>query len=173
MSKEDAILIIGLGNPILGDDGIGWVIAEELEKQVKKSPELFNEEFIFKFLSLGGLSLMENLEGFSKVFLIDSIHSGSYPKGTILSLPLSSLPNLSSGHSTAVHDTSLATALEVGRMMNIVLPNEIWVIAIETEEVYTFSEDISAELTEAIPKAMEIIKSIFVTGILQEQVIKP
>jgi hydrogenase maturation protease len=173
MSKEDITLIIGLGNPILGDDGIGWVIAEELEKKIEESPELFNGEFEFKFLSLGGLSLMENLVGFSKVFLFDSIHSGSYPKGTIFSLPLSGLPNLSSGHSTAVHDTSLANALEVGRMIDLILPNEIWVIGIETDEIYTFSEDISVELTEAIPKVMKIIESIFVTGILQEQVIKP
>ena len=27
-------LIIGLGNPILGDDGVGWVVAEAVAKRL-------------------------------------------------------------------------------------------------------------------------------------------
>ena len=173
MSKENISLIIGLGNPILGDDGIGWVIAEEVKKIINESPELLQGEYEIIFLSLGGLSLMEQMEGYSKVFVIDSIHSGSYPKGTIFSLPLSRLPNLSSGHSTAAHDTSLANALKLGKMMDIVLPEEVWVFALETDEIYTFSEDISAELTSVIPSALDIIKSILMDEKPQEQIIEP
>ena len=29
-------LIVGLGNPILGDDGIGWKVAEEVCKNLPK-----------------------------------------------------------------------------------------------------------------------------------------
>ena len=173
MSKENTTLIIGLGNPILGDDGIGWVIAEEVKKKVKESPELSLDEYDFMFLSLGGLSLMEQMEGYSNVLIIDSIHTGTNPNGTIFSLPLSRLPNLSSGHSTAVHDTSLANALKMGKMMNFILPEEVWIIAIETDEVYTFSEEISKVVSGIIPKTLEIIIDSLGKKESQEQIIIP
>ena len=94
MSNENTTLIIGLGNPILGDDGIGWVVAEDIQKKIEESPELFKGEHEFMFLSLGGLSLMEQMVGYSNVVIIDSIHTGTHPNGTIFSLPLSKLPNL-------------------------------------------------------------------------------
>ncbi|MFH2039158.1 MAG: hypothetical protein ABIJ65_06955, partial [Chloroflexota bacterium] len=59
---ENKTLIIGLGNPILGDDGVGWVIAQNLKDQLDGNPSLE-----FEFLSLGGLSLMERLTGYHKV----------------------------------------------------------------------------------------------------------
>jgi len=172
MSKKNTTLIIGLGNPILGDDGVGWVVAEEIKKIINESPELFEGEIEFIFLSLGGLSLMEQMEGYSNVLIIDSIHTGTNPNGTIFSLPLSRLPNLSSGHSTAVHDTSLANALEIGKMMNIVLPDEVWILAIETDEIYDFSEKITEVVTKSIPKTIEIIHTILIDEVRQEQIIK-
>lgn len=172
MPSNNKTLIIGLGNPILGDDGIGWVIAEEVQKLISESPEDESHDYEIMFLSLGGLSLMEHMEGFTKVFLFDSIHTGSYPNGTVFSLPLSKLPNLSSGHSTALHDTSLANALEMGKMMGLVLPDEVWVVAIETDQVYTFSEELSGFATSSITTALETLKNLLFKGDFQEKIIE-
>jgi Ni,Fe-hydrogenase maturation factor len=58
-------LVIGLGNPILGDDGVGWKVAEEVRKQMSPSPigrgVRGEGEVDVDFLSLGGISLMEHL----------------------------------------------------------------------------------------------------------------
>lgn len=172
MSKENITLIIGLGNPILGDDGVGWVVAENIQENIKKHPEIFKGEFEIKFLSLGGLSLMEQIEGFTEVIIIDSIHTGTNPNGTVISLPLSKLPNLSSGHSTAVHDTSLASALEVGRLMNMVLPDEVWVVAVETDEIFTFSEELSEFAIKGAVEATKIVQNLLTIG-PKEQLIIP
>ena len=154
---DNKTLIIGLGNPILGDDGVGWVIAQNLNNQLAADPSLE-----FEFLSLGGLSLMERLTGYPKVILIDALSSGKHPKGKVVSFPLSEVPDLTSGHTSSAHDTSLRNALVLGRSMGIDLPKDedIIIVAIEAENVYDFSEELSPVVAAAIPEAENLVLNI-------------
>jgi hydrogenase maturation protease len=54
-------IVIGLGNPILGDDGVGWQIAQQVEQQSDFPPDVEVD-----CLALGGISLMERLIGYQK-----------------------------------------------------------------------------------------------------------
>jgi hydrogenase maturation protease len=154
---DNKTLIIGLGNPILGDDGVGWVIAQNLKTQLAADTSLE-----FEFLSLGGLSLMERLTGYTKVRLIDALSSGKHPKGKVVSFPLSEVPDLTSGHTSSAHDTSLRNALILGRSMGIDLPKdeEVIIVAIEAENVYDFSEDLSPMVADAVPEAVNLVIDI-------------
>jgi hydrogenase maturation protease len=169
----DRTLVIGLGNPILGDDGVGWRIAQEVESHLAQNGLLDELRLEFKYLSLGGLSLMEQMVGYREVLVVDSIVSGQNPIGTLYSLPLSRLPNLSSGHSTAIHDTSLQTALEVGRKIDLLLPEDVWVVAIETEHVYDFTEDLSLSVSDVVPVAAGLIVEMLKAGDRIEKLIRP
>jgi Ni,Fe-hydrogenase maturation factor len=53
--QSEKTLVIGLGNPILGDDGVGWVVAREVEDRLPQMDHPVEVDC----LSLGGLSLME------------------------------------------------------------------------------------------------------------------
>ncbi|MBI4730720.1 MAG: hydrogenase maturation protease [Chloroflexi bacterium] len=147
-------LIIGLGNPILGDDGVGWRVAEEVANLTAGRTEVRVECF-----ALGGLSLMEQLTGCKRAILIDSIYTGTKPIGTVSLFPLADLPDSTSGHTTAVHDTSLRNALSIGRSMNITLPKDedVKVVAIEAEAVYDFSEQLTRPVEAAVPLAVEAV----------------
>ncbi len=147
-------LVLGLGNPILGDDGVGWRVAEEIARKTADRPEVEVD-----CVSLGGLSLMERVTGCERVILVDSIFTGKKPIGTVSLFPLNELPDLSSGHTTAVHDTSLRNALHVGRSMEIPLPRdeEVLIVAIEAENVYDFSETLSPPVEAAVPQAVEAV----------------
>jgi hydrogenase maturation protease len=144
-------LVIGLGNPILGDDGVGWRVVEEIARKTAHRPEVEVD-----CVSLGGLSLMERLTGYEHVILVDSIFTGEKPIGTISQFALSDLPDLTAGHSASVHDTSLHNALNVGRSMDIPLPRDedVVIIAIEAENVYDFSETLSPPVEAAVPQAV-------------------
>ena len=144
-------LIIGLGNPILGDDGVGWVVADALKEKGAKG-EIIR-------LSLGGLSLMEHISGYERVILIDSMQTGKHPLGTVSIFPLTNLPNPFSGHSASAHDTSLLTALDTGRRLDIPLPTNknITVVAIEAQNVYDFSEELSEAVENAVPIAVQMV----------------
>jgi hydrogenase maturation protease len=147
-------LIIGLGNPILGDDGVGWSVAEAVAKRIKEKSEVEVSCY-----ALGGLSLMEHMTGYERVILIDSLHSHQNPIGTVQVFPLSDLSDPVSGHTTAVHDTSLRNALRIGRNMGIPLPEDekVTVVAIEAERVYDFSEQLSPPVEDAVPEAVEAV----------------
>ena len=170
MNTSDKTLVIGLGNPILGDDGVGWRVVEQVEIRLMIDDSFGNKEIEFDYLSLGGLSLMERMEGYRDVVVVDSIMTGSKPNGTIYSLPLSKLPNLQAGHTTAIHDASLATALELGRQMGLELPDDIWVVAIEAEYVYDFSDRLSPEIEMAVPQAVKLVTEVLQKVIREEKI---
>jgi hydrogenase maturation protease len=153
------ILIVGLGNPILGDDGVGWVVAHEVEACLHK--EGINIEV--DYLSLGGLSLMERLVGYEKVILIDSLTTGKHPQGTVIIFTLEDLVDLTSGHTAAAHDTSLKTALATGRQLGADLPHDkdIHVVAIESRHVYDIQEGLTPAIAAAVPNAVEQVLELF------------
>jgi len=72
-------------------------------------------------------------------------------------LPLEALTNPSAGHSTAAHDASLMTALEMGRKMGLALPESVTVVAVEAKNVYDFSEELSPAVAAAVPAAVQAV----------------
>jgi hydrogenase maturation protease len=143
-------LVIGLGNPILGDDGVGWRVAEEIARRTPNQPDIEVD-----YVSLGGLSLMERLTGYERVILVDSMFTGKNPVGTVSQFVLSDIPDLTTGHSASAHDTSLHNALKVGRNMDIPLPRDedVLFVAIEAENVYDFSDTLSPPVEAAVNQA--------------------
>ena len=146
-------LIVGLGNPILGDDGVGWKVAEEVRNQLPPDAPVD-----VVCLSLGGLGLMEHLIGYQRAILIDSFLLGANDElGSILILKLSELPNYSAFHTASAHDTSLQNAIEVGRAMGAQLPEDVEVVGIATERIHDFSEELSPPVADAVPFAARIV----------------
>jgi hydrogenase maturation protease len=156
-------LIIGLGNPILGDDGAGWRVVEEAARRYQPSPanSLTEGEGPVEFdcVSLGGLNLMERLAGYDRVVLVDSMKTGAQPVGTLSRFALNELPDPTAGHSASAHDTSLRNALKVGRGLDLPLPDDenVRIVAIEAEQVYDFSEQLSPPVQAAIPAAVDAV----------------
>lgn len=149
-------LVVGLGNPILGDDGIGWRVAAALQQELAESGECFQDVEI-ESLALGGLSLMERLVGYERAIIIDAVQTHNGRPGQIYNLALADLPDLSTGHTTAAHDTSLQTALRLGREMGADLPDDVTVVGIEAEQVYEFSEELTPAVAAAIPDAVRAV----------------
>jgi len=144
-------LIIGLGNPILTDDGVGVKVARELEEQInlEAHPELTITE-----ASAGGLRLMEALLGYERVILIDAfyLNSESTTPGKIHHLSLDDLRSISpTQHSTSAHDTSLITALDTAEELGYQIPGEFSIYAVEVENILEFSETPTPAVAKAIP----------------------
>jgi hydrogenase maturation protease len=152
-------LVLGLGNPLLGDDGVGWHVAEKVAKVLEDGqlPSAATLETEVDFHAGGGISLMERLVGYRKTILVDAINLGQAPSGTVTSFILEDLNDPFAGHLASTHETNLQTALEMGRSMGIQLPSEIYVVAIESPHVYEFSENLSPQVRQAVPRAVELV----------------
>ena len=99
---------------------------------------------------------MEHLIGYELAILIDAFVSDEQP-GSIIVSKLDDLPDYSVFHITSAHDTSLQNAMKLGKVMGAKLPEDVTVVGIATRPVYDFSEELSAPVEKAIPKATQIV----------------
>jgi hydrogenase maturation protease len=157
-SKKSRMLVVGLGNPILGDDGVGWVAAREVETRLGASERNVDVDC----LALGGLSLMERMIGYQHVILIDSLNTGQRPQGSVVTFTLEDLVDLTYGHASAAHDASLKTALDMGRKLDASLPTDkdVYVVAIEAQHIYDFKEELSPVIAAAMPVAVQQVLNL-------------
>lgn len=148
------LLAVGLGNPILGDDGVGWRVAEELGRVVAERDLPIEVDS----LAVGGLALMERMVGYDRVVVVDAIRTGAVPIGVVTLFTLADLPDPNAGHLAGGHDANLHTALAAGRALGAVLPEEsrISIVAVEAERVYDFDETLTPAVEAAIPRAVRL-----------------
>jgi len=142
-------LVLGLGNPILSDDGIGVQIAAAVGAALPPAAPVEVSE-----ASVGGLELMERLLGYQRVVLIDALHGPGYrTPGRIHRLTLADLRSISpTQHSSSAHDTSLVTAWEMAQRMELPLPNELIIYGIEVENIIDFGETLTPAVDAAVPE---------------------
>jgi len=134
-------LILGLGNTILSDDGVGIYIAREIEKKIH-NPIVFIKE-----ASIGGLELLDFIEGFDRLILIDGIITGKHKPGTLFKLKLE---DLKGGSSMSRHQVAFPEALMMGKELNMDMPEEVVIYGVEVKDVWTFGEACTPEVSANI-----------------------
>lgn len=149
-------LVVGLGNPILGDDGVGWKVADEVEMRLSNL-QLLTSNIEIDCVALGGLSLMERMVGYERAIIIDSIGTGQHALGEVYHFDLDDLYDPTSGHTTAAHDMSLMTAMKMGRSLGAALPQHVTVVAVESPYTYDFTEGLTPPVQAAVPVAAQTV----------------
>ena len=146
-SAVPSTLVLGLGNPILTDDGVGVSAAAAVRKALPPDAAIEVSE-----VSVGGLGLMERMLGYDRVILIDAFQNGGGRPGAVYRLTLDDLRSASpTQHSASAHDTNLVTALDMARRMGLSPPAETIVYAVEVENVQDFGEEPTPAVAAAIP----------------------
>jgi len=142
-------LVLGLGNPILRDDGVGIKVAREIGRR------LISSSIDVREASVAGLGLLELIQGYTKVVLIDSIQIKGGVPGEIFLLDLNDLKHTI--RLSSPHDVNFATAIGLGKKLGLNLPGEIRIYAIQVEDISTFGENCSPSVEKAISGIAEKI----------------
>jgi len=142
-------LILGLGNPILSDDGVGIRVARALEGRLNQPNVNVMET------SVAGLDFLELLVGYDRAIIIDAIQTNEGKAGQVYRLEPEAFN--ATRHASTPHDVNFATALELGKRLGLALPQQIIIFAIEVENVTTFSEECTPKVREAIPVCVEMV----------------
>ena len=140
-------LVLGLGNTILSDDGIGIHIARQIKE---KLPEIDVIE-----ASAAGFRVVDEIIGYDKLILIDSIKTNNNQPGTYYKLGIEEFKTTL--HHSSPHDMNMFDALELMKKHNAHLPKEIIIYAIEVEDTFTFSEQCTEEVAQVIPEVASLI----------------
>jgi len=143
-------IILGVGNQILGDDGVGIYVAKELEKRCP-----VKEGIDFEYVSWGGFRIIDVLQNYEKAIVIDAIDTGEKPEGYIHVLTHESL--LHSIRMVSFHDVSFATAIELSSVLNIPMPESIFIYGIEVRDIGIFREGLTPAARKAANKCIDMV----------------
>lgn len=143
--------MLGMGNPILCDDGVGILVAQAVAARCPRDDVAFAEA------SVGGMRLLSIIDGYERVIIVDAMKTPEGTPGEVHRLHPHDLP--ASLHASSTHDVSLPGALALGRRLGLTLPDDegLVIIGIEVEDIQTFGEECTPAVVEAIPRAVEAV----------------
>ena len=142
-------LILGMGNPIMGDDGVGIWAARGLKSKLDEAEATVMET------GMAGLNLLELLADYDRAILIDAIKTGEGEVGKIYRLKPEVLGE--TRHAASTHGIDFATAIKLGDRLGLSLPQEIVLFGIEVADANTFSEKCTPEVEQAIPVVTDMV----------------
>jgi len=150
-SRRLKIAVAGFGNILMGDEGVGVHIINELSKvkSQKSNVELIDG-------GTNALDIILSLKDMDKLVVIDAMKNGGKP-GNIYKFPnfqISKFPNLEIVKSS-LHELSIIDSLKIAEKLGTI-PKEIVFIGVEPKEIEPKME-LSEELKN---KISEIIKTV-------------
>ena len=150
------ILVLGIGNDILTDDGIGPKLVEDLKMSGHPGHVKFQHAFV------GGLEILEVIQGYEKVIFIDAIITKGGIPGTVYHFKPEDFRETL--HLSNLHDVNFLTSLELGKRMNMPLPADIHIIAVEVVEDRIFSDHFSPEIEKLYPQIQQSVRDIVLSN---------
>src|SRR4030042_5355010 len=155
MKSSTKRLIIGTGNIMLSDEGVGIHIVRELRRQQTKNKEFFhNTEFVD--IGTNSFDIISYInKSVTKVVLIDCMKADGYLPGTIFKLTPDDLRKRQK-EKYSLHQMELVDTL---RMISIIekLP-DILILGIVPEDINKFSTKLSDSIAEKFPVILSRIK---------------
>ena len=150
-------LILGLGNNILTDDGIGSRLVSDLAQMIGDRGVEYNTA------CCGGLEIIEYIKGYEQVVFIDAIRTVEGTPGDVYYFIPSDFRETS--HLSSLHDISFLTALKLGNTLKLGLPTDLHIIAVEIIEDMEFSEEFTPPLKARYPGILQEVFAL-VKGIM-------
>jgi hydrogenase maturation protease len=148
MSTKPHVLVLGLGNELLGDDAVGIIVTRELHKQLSK---FLSHKASFIATNDFGYVLLDLIEGYDRLIVIDSVKVAPDEVGSIRVLDLDDMPS----GLLLPHELSLKDLISMGRQIGLEMPSDVKVIAIGIEGSYF---QLSERVKNALPKILEEVK---------------
>jgi hydrogenase maturation protease len=138
-------LILGMGNPILSDDGVGLFIARKLQGRLKGVDVVTT--------AMVGLNMLDLIIGYEKIFLIDA----SIAKGKRLGQLTKFGEEGATLHLFSSHGVDFFGLLKLGKVLGCKMPQVAGIYGIEIGDAVSFGQELSPELKEKTESITEKI----------------
>jgi len=149
------LLILGIGNEILTDDSIGIRIINDIKNQLKSI------KADFKTACTGGLEILEIICNYKNVIIVDAIKTVDGIPGQVYLLTPEFFKETS--NISSFHDVSFLEAFELGKMLEMDVPKNIHIIAIEIIEDLIFSNSLSPVIENKYNEILDEVINIIST----------
>jgi hydrogenase maturation protease len=143
--KKDTV-VLGLGNLLMSDEGVGCVLINQFIAQSDKYPSV---EFIDA--GTGGMSILHLIAGREKAVLIDCAYMGTKP-GTIKKFKPDEVESLKKLAHHSLHEADMLKVIELAKQLDQ-CPQEVVIFGIQPGKVEAgqgLSETLTAKMNDYI-----------------------
>ncbi|MBE2267629.1 MAG: hydrogenase maturation protease [Anaerolinea sp.] len=144
-------LVLALGNPLRGDDGIGAAVIAALAEA-----HILPTEVTLQDGGTPGLELVLSLQGYERVIIVDAADMGQ-PPGTWARLDPTRLEARDLYLRGTLHYAGLAEALQLAGALNL-LPPEIIIFGVQPAEI-GWLPGLSPAVSAAIPDVCAAVRA--------------
>lgn len=141
---EKPVIVIGLGNPLMADEGIGPALAAALA-EMARTGTLPTDEVEYLDGGCGGMYLLHSMAGRRKVILIDCAKMGLAP-GTLRRFTPDDVATVKQMTHLSLHEVDILRVIEMTEMIDQ-RPGEIVIFGVEPERI-----EMQMHLTDALQK---------------------
>jgi hydrogenase maturation protease len=146
-----SVLVLGLGNDLLGDDAVGLHVARAAHARlagvadcaVRETPEV-------------GLALLDEIVGCQHLLLVDAIETGTAPPGFIHEFDADSLAGR---RIAAPHFVGIVETLAMGRTLGLAMPRDVQIFAIEVKDAFTVRVALTPDVQRAVAVAVDRVSA--------------
>jgi hydrogenase maturation protease len=147
--REKPVLVLGVGNLLLKDEGVGVHVARKL-MEMDLPPQVEVVEG-----GTSGFDLLEDIEGRQKVIVVDAVQVGQ-PPGTLYRFTREDIEDRPKQR-LSLHDIDMTDLLRLSDLLGVEKPAEVVVIGVEVKDMETASMDLSSEVEAQVPKVIELV----------------
>ena len=147
-------LILGLGNELYGDDGVGLEVIRQLENRPALEKLKQKHPLTLEASNLTGLKLLDIIAGYDVLIIIDTIKTSQPHTGRIKVLDGSQLRHIPG---PSPHYVSIPQMINLGREVGLPMPRVVKIIAVEAKDIYHLGEGLTPEMQAAIPRIIQTL----------------
>jgi hydrogenase maturation protease len=157
--KQTKTLVLGLGNELYGDDGVGIHVVRQIKQKFGANFTSLTDKYLIDVLecSLSGLALLDVITGYDSLIIIDTIKCSDPKPGKIRLLDGTQLRHIPG---PSPHYVSVPQTIEIGRKLGLKVPSSIKVIAVEAKTMYNLGEELTQEMKKAIPRIIQKVQTL-------------
>jgi len=147
--------VIGIGNPLRKDDGVGIILLKRLQERKKEFPK----NVIFVDGGTGGINILHLFAGFDIVLIIDAVDYKEKP-GQSKVFTVDEIQSQKTQIRWSTHEADFLTVLELSKQLGE-LPQKLFIFGVQQKD-FSYGNQLSNELTtvfeEVYKKLVEEIR---------------
>jgi len=147
-------LILGLGNELYGDDGVGLEVIRHLENHPELKKLNQKHSITLEASNLTGLKLLDIIVGYDFLIIIDTIKTNQPRTGRIKVLESSELRHIPG---PSPHYVSIPQMISLGQEVGLPMPRLVKIIAVEAKDIYHLGEGLTPEMQAALPHIIQTL----------------
>ena len=150
-SKNKKVIIIGVGNILLKDEGIGIHAVEHLKK-------LYNFSSRVELVDggVGGLNLLPYMERAANLIIIDAVRANAKPGAVFRFTPEDILTQVK--YKTSLHEMGLQDVFAIARAAGKKCPATV-IIGIQPKDISSYGMELTAEVEAKLPDVLKVVAS--------------